>query len=117
MGYMYFDRVGEINLSSNIVKWNYTFIDYFLKNNEKDKSVIISRDSVEKLIRMCDEVLEYHKIHPEDITKVRELLPSSGVYDDEYYNDVSDMRKFLRKKLLKEFSKLEDDNECIKLYY
>lgn len=114
---MYFNRIGEITLSNNCVKWNKAFINYFLKNNETERLVFISKGSVKRLINICDEIMEHHKNYPNDNTKAQELLPSDGIYDNDYYGAINDMRDFLKKKLIKEFDKIESDNEFIKLYY
>lgn len=117
MDYMHFDRIGEITLSYNHITWNKAFIDYFLRNNEAERSVFVSKGSVKRLINICDEIMEYHKNHPNDNTKAQELLPSNELFDNEYYNTINDMKNFLKKKLIKEFDKIKNDNEFIKLYY
>lgn len=117
MNYMYFDRIGEITLSDNYITWNKTFINYFLNSKGAIHSVSISRDGVEQLINLCDEIMEYHKNYPNDNAKAQELLPSDGIYNNEYYSAINGMGHFLKKKLIKEFDKIESDNEFIKLYY
>lgn len=117
MEHIYFNRIGQIVLSTDSIKMNPIFIDYFIRNNKHNNPIIISRKSVEDLIKVCDEILRYHKTCPTDNSKSENLLPASGIYDDEYYKCINDMKKFLQKKLIRRFDELECDNEFIEMCY
>ncbi len=71
--------------------------------------VEINKGDAEDLLDTCNEVLENHD-------KAEKLLPTTegfffGTYDyDEYYfDDVKEVRDYVKNTLLPEFNKLEDD--------
>lgn len=79
---------------------------------ENQTPFYISKENIEDLIKRCEEVLEDH-------SKARELLPTmsgfffgSTDYNEYYFEDVKEVLKYCKEKLLPMFDNL-DDKESI----
>lgn len=80
--------------------------------------ISIDREDAEELLERCHMVLEDH-------SRADELLPTTSgfffgntEYNEEYFQDVREVKNYIRFILLKEFDNLKDDEEInFNIYY
>lgn len=71
----------------------------------------ISEEDAKILLDRCEEVLKDHSKGPELLPTMSGFFFGSTEYDDYYYEDVKEVREYIRDTLLPEFSKLDDDTD------
>lgn len=71
----------------------------------------ISEEDAKILLDRCEEVLKDHSKGPELLPTMSGFFFGSTEYDDYYYEDVKEVRDYIRDTLLPEFSKLDDDSD------
>lgn len=125
---LYFNRVKrKVQHLKSFRKVNFLvkfFEDQGLFNYENPVPITVDKELAEELLDRCEKVLEDH-------SKAKKLLPTmegfffgSTEYDDYYFDDVKEVRDFLRDKLLPEYDKLEElkiegdvsYEDCIQFY-
>lgn len=72
--------------------------------------IAIDLDDAKALLNACELVLENHENAP-DILPIREgfFFNDYDGYDEYYFNDVKDVRDFVKNTLIPEFDNLDDD--------
>ena len=78
----------------------------------------INKYDVKDLLNRCDQVLKNHD-------KAPELLPTMGLfffgnteYNEDYFNDVKEVKDYIKNILLPEFDNLSDEEEIyFKIWY
>ena len=71
----------------------------------------ITREDAEELLSKCEEVLKDHSKGPELLPTMSGFFFGSTDYDDYYYDDVEEVRDYVKDKLLPEFDTLEEGED------
>lgn len=113
---IYFNKVKKnVDQLGYFRKVNF-LVGFFERNGEPVENLadfVIDKTDAEELLDYCNQVLEDHD-------KASKLLPTTPgfffgryEYDDDYFEDVKEVRNFCEKVLVPEFDNLDDDEEII----
>lgn len=86
-----------------------SFFEEYGYNRDNQEGIEVYKDTILDLLDRCNKVLE-------DNSKAKELLPTaegfffgSTEYDEYYFENVKDVKKYIEEVLLEEFDNLKDD--------
>ena len=71
--------------------------------------LVIKKKDAEELLSKCEEVLKDRSKGPELLPTMSGFFFGSTDYDDYYYDDVEEVRDYVKDKLLPEFDTLEEE--------
>lgn len=72
----------------------------------------IHKEDIKVLLSRCNQVLKEHSLAEELLPTMEGFFFGSTDYDENYFKDVKEVRDYIKKYLLSQFDKL-DDNESI----
>lgn len=116
---IYFHRIKEEEIGYfRKVNFLVTFFEDRGYEVENLRGISISEEDANELLRRCNEVLNDHSKAPELLPTQSGFFFGGTEYDDYYFDDVKEVKKYVENTLLPEMSTLRDDEHIsFKIWY